>query len=91
MNNNNDKQVPNLEKMDEREATRFLTELFSHLSAEAEYELRHEDYVVEMPQSGERFRGREKKREFRRPFYPAEDPPAPGAGEGRVVGRRGGQ
>ena len=29
------------------------------LSAEKEYELRHEDYVMEMPQSGERIRGRE--------------------------------
>lgn len=28
------------------------------LDAQAEYELRHEDYVMEMPQSGERIRGR---------------------------------
>jgi hypothetical protein len=59
---------PNLKEMDEWEATRFLTELFSHLSAEAEYELRHEDYVMEMPQSGERFRGREKMREFQKAY-----------------------
>jgi hypothetical protein len=32
------------------------------LSAEAEYQLRHEDYVMEMPQSGERIRGREAMR-----------------------------
>jgi hypothetical protein len=32
------------------------------LSAEAEYRLRHEDYVMEMPQSGERIRGREAMR-----------------------------
>ena len=65
--------VPNLEEMDEQEAHRFLLELFSSLSAEVEYELRHQDYVMEMPQSGERIRGREKMREFQG-AYPA--PPA---------------
>ena len=56
--------VPDLEKMDEREARRFLTELMSDLNAESGYELRHEDFVMEMPQSGERFRGRENMRAF---------------------------
>lgn len=65
--------VPNLEAMDEQQAHEFLTELFSSLSAEAEYELRHEDYVMEMPQSGERIRGRERMREFQE-AYPT--PPA---------------
>jgi hypothetical protein len=41
--------VPNLEEMDEEEVRRFLTALFSNLSAEEEYELRHEDFVMEMP------------------------------------------
>src|SRR5215212_11783213 len=41
---------------------------FSTLSAEAEYELRHPDYVMEMPQSGERIRGRDKMREFQEAY-----------------------
>lgn len=52
MNETNERQVPNLEDMDERQAYRFLTELYTVLSAEKEYELRHEDFVMEMPQSG---------------------------------------
>ena len=53
--------MANLEEMDEQQAHRFLTELYSNLSPEEEYNVRHpEDYVMEMPQSGERFRGREK-------------------------------
>jgi hypothetical protein len=43
------------------------------LSAEAEHELRTEDYVLEMPQSGERIVGRDKMREMQRE-YPS--PPA---------------
>ncbi len=62
---------PDLEQMDEQQVRRFLADLFSDLSAEAEYEMRHEDYVMEMPQSGERIRGREKMRLFQ------EDYPAP--------------
>ncbi len=57
-------QVPNLKGMDEQQARHFLTELFSSLSAEEEYKIRHEDYTMEMPQSGERIRGREKMRAF---------------------------
>jgi hypothetical protein len=56
--------VPNLEEMDEQEASRFLTELLSNHSPQEEYNVRHEDYVMEMPQSGERFRGRENMRAF---------------------------
>jgi len=65
--------VPNLEALDEQEAHRFLTELISNLGAESGYELRHEDFVMEMPQSGERIRGREKMREFQGAYA---DPPA---------------
>ena len=36
--------------------------------AEQEYELRHEDYVVEMPQSGERINGRDKMRAFQEAY-----------------------
>ena len=64
-----DQGVPDLEEMDEQEARRFLTELLPRLSPEEEYEIRHEDYVMEMPQSGERIRGRQKMREFQE-VYP---------------------
>src|SRR5918994_3626410 len=57
--------VPNLEEMDEQEASRFLAELLSNHRPEEEYNVRHpDDYVMEMPQSGERFRGRENMRAF---------------------------
>ena len=62
-----DQRVPNLEEMDEEQALRFLTQLYSNLSPEEEYNLRHQDYVMEMPQqSGERFQGRENMRAFQR-------------------------
>ena len=67
--------VPNLEELDEQQARQFLTELFTNLSAEAEYETRHDDYVMEMPQSGERIRGRENMREFQRAFADHSTPP----------------
>lgn len=38
------------------------------LSAEREYELRRPDFVMEMPQSGERVRGRDAMRELQRRF-----------------------
>ena len=59
-----EQRVPNLEELDEQQAQHFLAELFSYLSAEEEYQIRHEDYTMEWPQSGERLRGREKMREF---------------------------
>ncbi len=61
-----EQRVPNLEEMDEEHARQFLTRLYSNLSPEEEYEVRHQDYVMEMPQSGERFRGRENMRAFQR-------------------------
>ena len=63
-----EQRVPNLEEMDEQEAHRFLTELFSSLSAQEEYALRHQDYVMEMPQSGESIRGRENMRSFQEAY-----------------------
>ena len=66
-----EQRVPDLEGMDEQQAEHFLTEMFTHQSAEAEYNVRYEDYVMEMPQSAERIRGREKMRLFQ------EDYPAP--------------
>ena len=66
-----EQRMPDLEELDEQQVRRFLAELFSDLSAEAEYNVRREDYVMEMPQSGERIRGREKMRQLQ------EDYPAP--------------
>jgi hypothetical protein len=63
-----DQRVPNLEEMDDHQAQHFLAELFSHLSPEEEYEIRHEDYTMEMPQSGERIRGRENMRAFQEAY-----------------------
>ena len=63
-----EQRAPNLEEMDEQQAQQFLTEMFSNLSAEQEYQIRHEDYIMEMPQSGERIRGREKMRAFQEAY-----------------------
>jgi hypothetical protein len=60
--------APNLEEMNEQQAQRFLAELFSKLSAEQEYSIRHEDYLMHMPQSGESIRGRERMREFQEAY-----------------------
>jgi hypothetical protein len=62
----------NLEEMDEQEARQFLMALLTKLSPEEEYELRDAAYVMEMPQSGERIRGRDNMRAFQE-AYP--DPP----------------
>jgi hypothetical protein len=59
-----EQRMPDLEEMDEQEAHHLLAELFSRLSAEAEDCIRHEDYTMEWPQSGERLRGRQKMKEF---------------------------
>ena len=60
--------------------------LFAHggpetLSPEAEFRLRHEDYVMEMPQSGERIRGRDAMRSMQEAF-----PTPPAITLRRVVG-----
>ena len=63
------RRVHDLEEMDERQAKRLLTELASALSPEEEYRIRHpDDYSMEMPQSGERCRGRENLRAFQEAF-----------------------
>ena len=71
-----DTQVPNLEEMDEQEAQHFLNELFLHLSAEKEYAVRHEDYTMQMPQSGELIRGPENMRSFQQAFSNNSNPPS---------------
>ena len=53
-----------MNKTNGRQAHRFLVELHTVRNAEKRYALRHEDYVMEMPQSGERPRGRENMRRF---------------------------
>jgi hypothetical protein len=67
--------VPDLEEMNEQQARDFLTEMFTNLSAEAEYGIRHADYVMEMPQSGERIRGPEQMRKFQEMFATYSNPP----------------
>ena len=51
------------------------------LSAEQEYQLRAEDYVMEMPQSGERIVGRDRMRAFQEAY-----PNPPDAQLRRIVG-----
>ncbi len=70
-----DQPVPNLEEMDEQQAERFLEELFTTLSAQKEYAVRHEDYAMQMPQSGERIRGPENMRAFQQAFATNSTPP----------------
>ena len=67
--------------MNEQEVGRFLSELLPKLSPEDEYEIRHEDYVMEMPQSGERIVGRDKMRAFQEAY-----PNPPTIQPRRVVG-----
>ena len=54
--------------MDAQEVRELFFEQLEQLSPEAEYELRHPDYVMEMPQSGERIRGRDKMRAFQEAY-----------------------
>jgi hypothetical protein len=54
----------------------------SGVSASGEFELRHEDYVMEMPQSGERITGRDRMRAMQE-FFPG---PPPSITINRVTG-----
>src|SRR5918994_5784929 len=65
-----EQRMTNVQEMDEQQAAHFLSELLSNLSPEEEYNVRHpDDYVMEMPQSGERFRGRENMRAFQEAYH----------------------
>jgi hypothetical protein len=76
MNEVKEQQVRRLDEMDEKEAHRFLADLYSRHIPEEEYNVRHpEDYMMEMPQSGERFRGRENMRAFQE-AYPTTTSPS---------------
>ena len=59
--------------MDEQQATQLVAELLTDPDAGRAHRPRQEDCVMEMPQSGEHIRGREKMREFQE-AYP--NPPA---------------
>ena len=76
-----------LDEMDEQHAFDFLARQLATLSADEEYALRHEDYVMEMPQSGERIRGRDAMLAFQR-AYPDHAPP-PSIRVRRVLVRNG--
>jgi ketosteroid isomerase-like protein len=67
--------------MKESDVREMFSLLFEQMSAEEEYELRHPDYVMEMPQSGERIRGRENMRSMQ-----ANYPNPPSIQLRRVVG-----
>jgi ketosteroid isomerase-like protein len=54
--------------MEEADVRQLFSRLFEHMSAEEEYEVRHPDYIMEMPQSGERIRGRENMRSMQEQY-----------------------
>jgi ketosteroid isomerase-like protein len=55
--------------MDEGDVRQIFSRLFEHMSPEEEHDLRHPDFVMEMPQSGERIIGRENMRSMQE-IYP---------------------
>jgi hypothetical protein len=71
--------------MEDRDYREIIEGLFGdgklRLDAQAEYELRHDDYVMEMPQSGERIRGRDNMRAMQEAF-----PNPPDARLRRIIG-----
>jgi hypothetical protein len=67
--------------MEERDVRDLFTRLFEHMSAEEEHDLRHPDFVMEMPQSGERIVGRENMRKMQENY-----PGPPSIELRRVVG-----
>jgi len=69
-----EQRAPNLDEMDEQQAHHLLAELFSVLNAQAEDRIRHDDYTMEWPQSGERLRGRQKMREFQEAYSGSRPP-----------------
>ena len=88
MNLVNEDQAPRLDEMDDKEAYRFLEELLLNLIPEEEYRVRHEDYVLEMPQSGETIRGRENMRAFQE-AYPSDPAQPPSVRLRRLLVREG--
>ena len=69
MSNAHEEQELRLNEMDEQEAHDFLAGLLTNLDPEEEYDARHpDDYMLEMPQSGELIRGRETMRRFQESY-----------------------
>jgi hypothetical protein len=60
--------------MDDRQVRETLTAMVTNLDPDAEYALRHEDFVADMPQSGERIRGRDNMRALQQAFPPDRTP-----------------
>lgn len=83
-----ERQGTRLDEMDEKEAHRFLEELLLNLIPSEEYRVRHEDYVLEMPQSGETIKGRENMRAFQE-AYPSDPANPPSVRLRRVLVREG--
>ena len=69
------RRVSNLEEMDAQQGRSLFEELAADLSPEEEYAIRHEDYVMEMPQSGECFVSRENVRALQESFHDNADKP----------------
>jgi hypothetical protein len=67
--------------MEAADVRELFTRLFEHMSPVEEHELRHPDFVMEMPQSGERIRGRENMRAMQENY-----PGPPNIALRRVVG-----
>jgi hypothetical protein len=84
-----EQRAPNLEEMDEQQAYHFLTELMTKQSAQEDYEMRHQDYTLEIPQSGERIQGRNEMQEFQAAEYQAAYPNPPRMQLRRVLVRDG--
>lgn len=60
--------------MDDQQTKEMLIRMLTSLDPEAEYDLRHDDFVAEMPQSRERIRGRDNMRALQRAFPPDRTP-----------------
>jgi ketosteroid isomerase-like protein len=60
--------------MDDQQVRETLTAMVTNLDPDEEYAVRHEDFVADMPQSGERIRGRDNMRAMQRAFPPDRAP-----------------
>ena len=60
--------------MDDQQIRETLIQMLTNLDPDVEYGLRHEDFVADMPQSGERIRGRDNMRALQQAFPPDRTP-----------------
>ncbi len=56
--------------MDDQQIRQTLTAMMTQLDPDVEFALRHDDFVADIPQSGERIAGRENMRALQRAFPP---------------------